>query len=268
MVTAGEACSLESGFGRRSRRCGTRFLRVAALGVISGGLALASAAAARPSGEPPAHVFGATPRPRVSVTVEPPETPGGPCYLSLVVLAGNAIETQAATSDQGPPATCRPTPHGHEVVGTSRIEGREIRYRATVSLDWRAMAWTQPAAVTLRDGSAFQLAGRYEKQTEPARLALAKAAFGRGGSGGRHARTRHQPAWGRGQRRVAASADRSDGAPACQHCGGIAGVRMSRTRLDIRRSSRRVAHNRWDRYGVGSGHVRVGPGRAPRSASI
>ncbi|MDO8834759.1 MAG: hypothetical protein Q7V01_04150, partial [Vicinamibacterales bacterium] len=133
MVTADEACSVESGFGRRSRRCVARPLRVAALGVLGGVMALAPAAAARSSGEPPAHVFGATSRPRVSITVEPPEKPGGRCYLTVAVLARNGVETQAATSDLGPPATCRPTPSGHEVVGTSRIEGREIRYRATVS---------------------------------------------------------------------------------------------------------------------------------------
>ncbi len=122
-------------------------------------------------------MFGAASRPRVSITVEPPETPGGACYLSLVVLSGNGVETQAATSDQGPPATCRKTPDGHEVVGTSRIEGREIRYRATGTIGWRVLEWTQPAAVTLRDGSIFELAGRYERLTEPTRLASAKAAF-------------------------------------------------------------------------------------------
>jgi uncharacterized protein YecT (DUF1311 family) len=161
----------------RRRWCATRPWRVAALGVFGGVLALAPAAAARPSGEPPAQVFGAASRPRVSITVEPPETSGGACYLSLVVLAGNGVETQAATSDQGPPATCRKTPDGHEVVGTSRIEGREIRYRATVTVDWRVLEWTQPAAVALRDGRFFQLAGRYERLTEPMRLASAKAAF-------------------------------------------------------------------------------------------
>jgi uncharacterized protein YecT (DUF1311 family) len=109
--------------------------------------------------------------------VEPPETPGGSCSLTLELIAANGVETQAALSVPAPLVTCRSSSSGREVAGTGRLEGSEVRFRAVLSPDWGVLEWHQPVALALRDGSRVELAGRYVKQTEAASLASARLAF-------------------------------------------------------------------------------------------
>lgn len=150
-------------------------LRLVAIGLAAGAPALARAAGS-PGGEPARHHFGDASRPFVSVVFEVPERPGAPCFLELEVLAGNRIETRAATPTPTR-ATCRRTDAGWEVSGSSRLEGREIAFRASVRPDGSALEWTSPRSVTLRDGSVHALAGRYPGLGEAARAAAAREAF-------------------------------------------------------------------------------------------
>jgi uncharacterized protein YecT (DUF1311 family) len=151
-------------------------LYIVAVGLAAGVPALARAAGG-PGGEPARHHFGDATRPEVALTFEEPDTPGAPCYLELELLSANRIETRAAT--MGPPtrASCRRTDSGWEVSGTSRLEGRELVFRASVRPDGSALEWTSPRSVTLRDGSVHALAGRYARLGEPARAAAARASF-------------------------------------------------------------------------------------------
>lgn len=150
-------------------------LRLVAIGLAFGAPALGEAAG-RPGGEPPRHHFGDAARPSVALTFEEPERPGAPCFLELELLAGNRVETRAATPTPTR-ASCRRTEAGWEITGTSRLEGRELAFRASVRPDGSALDWTSPRFVTLRDGSVHALAGRYPRLGEPARAAAARAAF-------------------------------------------------------------------------------------------
>ncbi len=149
---------------------------LAAIGFAGNALVLAQTAG-RPTGEPPTHHFGDATRPRIVLAIEEPEMPGEPCALELMVLAGNGIETQAATWTPAPPATCRRTAAGYDISGRSRLEGRELHYRARASSDWRVLEWVSPEAVTLRNGSVHALAGRYSRLGESMRIASARASF-------------------------------------------------------------------------------------------
>ncbi len=150
-------------------------LRLVAMALVAGAPALARAAGG-PGSEPPRHHFGDASRPEIALSFEEPETPGAPCFLELELLAGNRIETRAATPTPTR-AACRRTDSGWEVSGTSRLEGRELAFRASVRPDGSALEWTSPRSVTLRDGSVHALAGRYARLGEPARAAAARASF-------------------------------------------------------------------------------------------
>jgi hypothetical protein len=150
-------------------------LRLVAIGVVGGAPALAEAAG-RPGGEPPRHHFGDGARPSVALAFEEPERPGAPCFLELELLAGNRVEVRAATPAPTR-ASCRRTEAGWEISGTSRLEGRELAFRASVRPDGSGLEWTSPRSVTLRDGSVHLLAGRYPRLGEAARAAAARAAF-------------------------------------------------------------------------------------------
>ena len=150
-------------------------LRLVAIGLAAGAPALAEAAG-RPGGEPRRHHFGDAARASVALAFEEPEAPGAPCFLELELLAGNRVEVRAATPAPTR-ATCRRTEAGWEISGTSRLEGREIAFRASVRPDASALEWTSPRSVTLRDGSVHALAGRFPKLGEAARAAAARASF-------------------------------------------------------------------------------------------
>lgn len=154
--------------------------RALVLGLLALGLSAAAPALAwgaeSPGGEPTRHHFGDAARPSVALTFEEPEAPGGPCFLELELLAGNGIEARAVTPTPTR-ATCRRTETSWEVSGTSRLEGRELAFRASVRADGSALEWASPRSVTLRDGSAHALAGRYPRLGEPKRSAVARASF-------------------------------------------------------------------------------------------
>jgi len=150
-------------------------LRLVAIGLAAGAPA-PSRGAESPGGEPPRHHFGDAARPSLALAFEEPETSAAPCFLDLELLAGNGIEVRAATPAPTR-ATCRRTDTGWEVSGTSRVDGRELAFRASVRPDGSALEWTSPRTVTLRDGSVLALAGRYPKLGEPARAAIARASF-------------------------------------------------------------------------------------------
>lgn len=144
---------------------------------LAGSVPAPAEAAGNQNGEPRTHHFGDAARPLVALAFEELETPGGPCHLELVVSAANGIETQAATSTPAPPATCRRTAAGQDVTGRSRLEGRELPYRARLGSDGRVLDWISPESVTLRNGSVHVLAGRYTRLDEPTRVASARASF-------------------------------------------------------------------------------------------
>jgi uncharacterized protein YecT (DUF1311 family) len=150
-------------------------LPLVAIGLATGAPALGWTAGSS-GGEPPRHYFGDASRPSVALVFEEPERPGAPCFLDLEVLAGNGIEARATTPTPTR-ATCRRTDPGWEVSGTSRLEGRELAFRASVRADGSALEWTSPGSVTLRDGSVHALAGRYPRLSGPARAAIARASF-------------------------------------------------------------------------------------------
>jgi len=151
-------------------------LRLVAIGLAAGAPALATAAGSS-GGEPPRHYFGDVARPSVALTFEEPETAGAPCFLRLELLAGNRVEVRAVTPAPTR-ATCRRTEDGWEVSGMTRLEGKELAFRASVRPDGSALEWTSPRSVTLRDGSVHALAGRYPRLGEAARAAAARAALG------------------------------------------------------------------------------------------
>jgi uncharacterized protein YecT (DUF1311 family) len=150
-------------------------LRLVTIGLAAGAPALARGAES-PGGEPRTHRFGDPAKPSVALTFEEPGTPGAPCFLGLELLAGNGIEVRAATPTPTR-ATCRRTDSGWEVSGTSRLDGRELAFRASVRADGSVLEWTSPRTVPLRDGSVHVLAGRYAGHGEPERAAAARASF-------------------------------------------------------------------------------------------
>lgn len=150
-------------------------LRLVAIGLVTGGPALAREAGS-PGGEPPRHHFGDATRPEIALSFEEPEAAGAPCFLDLELLAANRVETRAATPTPTR-VSCRRTEAGWEISGTSRLEGRALAFRASVRPDGSALEWASPKSVTLRDGSALPLAGRYPRLGEAARAAAARTAF-------------------------------------------------------------------------------------------
>lgn len=150
-------------------------LRLVAMTLVAGAPALARAAG-NPGGEPARHHFGDATRPEIALSFEEPEAAGAPCYLELELLAANRVEARAATPTPTR-ASCRRTEAGWEISGTSRLEGRDLAFRASVRPDGSALEWTSPRTVTLRDGSAHALAGRYARLGEAARAAIARTAF-------------------------------------------------------------------------------------------
>lgn len=120
------------------------------------------------------HFYGSKSRPGLEIEIG--ESEGSPAYLHLEVLATNGVELRASTGI-AQPANSRKTKDGSELAGTSRLHGREFRYRANLSRDRGTLEILEPKSILLADGSSLDLAGRYGDLSEKARAAAAKAAF-------------------------------------------------------------------------------------------
>ena len=118
--------------------------------------------------------YGSKSRPQVEIEIE--ESDGGPACLILNLLDDNGIGTRATARLQR--ADDSPKVVGElGLAGTSRIQGRQFRYRVKLSSDRSTLKVSEPKSVLLLDGSKLELAGRYRDLSEEARYSVAKGTF-------------------------------------------------------------------------------------------